>query len=86
MVKMTTTPDHFLYITKDVCPITFVKTKLLIEKAKFGEVIEVLLTGGEPIEKVPRSVQEEGHTVICQEFEGLDDDGRELFRLQIRKG
>jgi TusA-related sulfurtransferase len=86
MDMITRTPDHFLDITKDVCPITFVKTKLLIEKAKSGDFIEVLLTGGEPIENVPRSVKEEGHTVICQEFEGLADDGRELYRLQIQKG
>ncbi len=56
--------DHFLDITAYVCPITFVKTKLLIEKMKSGETAEVRLTGAEPLENVPRSVAEEGHEVI----------------------
>ena len=56
--------DHFLDITADVCPITFVKTKLLIENMKSGEKAEVRLTGAEPLGNVPRSVSEEGHEVI----------------------
>ena len=61
---MTRKPDHYLDITSDVCPITFVKTKLLMEKMKSGEVVEIRLPSGEPLENVPRSVREEGHTVL----------------------
>ena len=57
-------PDHYLDITSDVCPITFVKTKLLIEKMSPGEVVEVRLGEGEPLENVPRSVKAEGHSVL----------------------
>ncbi len=56
--------DHFLDITADICPITFVKTKLLIEKMKSGETAEVRLTGTEPLENVPRSVAEAGHDIV----------------------
>jgi TusA-related sulfurtransferase len=60
-------PDHYLDITSDVCPITFVKTKLMIEKMAVGEVAEVRLGEGEALENVPRSVKAEGHQIISME-------------------
>ena len=67
MNLVTRKPDHYLDITGDVCPITFVKTKLLMEKMKSGEVVEIRLPPGEPLENVPNSVREEGHTVLSLE-------------------
>lgn len=64
---MKTKIDHYLDITGDVCPITFVKTKLLVEKMAPGEVAEVRLGGGEPLENVPRSVKDEGHKILSLE-------------------
>ncbi|MDA0261897.1 MAG: sulfurtransferase TusA family protein [Proteobacteria bacterium] len=61
---MSKSADHFLDITADVCPITFVKTKLLIERMKPGEIAVVLLADGEPLHNVPRSVREQGHEVL----------------------
>jgi len=46
--------DYFIDITAEVCPLTFVKTKLLIERMRPGEVAEVRLKGQEPLENVPR--------------------------------
>ena len=70
---MTRKPDHFLDITGDVCPITFVKTKLLMERVTSGEVVEIRLPSGEPLENVPRSVREEGHTILSLESAGEVD-------------
>lgn len=56
--------DHYLDITSYVCPITFVKTKLLLERMKPGETAEIWLNVGEPLENVPRSVIEHGHSVL----------------------
>ena len=56
--------DYFLDITADVCPMTFVKTKLLIERMSIGEVAEIRLPAGEPLENVPRSVEEHGHVLL----------------------
>lgn len=70
---MTRKPDHFLDITSDICPITFVKTKLLMERMKSGEVVEIRLPSGEPLENVPRSVREEGHTILSVEPAGEVD-------------
>ncbi len=82
---MTTPVDHYLDITSDVCPITFVKTKLLIEKMKSGETLEVRLTEGEPLENVPRSVREEGHEVLSIEPGGDSGVERNVYVLRLRK-
>lgn len=59
-----TDADYFLDITNDVCPMTFVRTKLLIEKMQPGETAKVRLQAKEPLENVPRSVREIGHEVV----------------------
>ena len=56
--------DHFLDITSEVCPMTFVRTRLLIEKMGTGEMAEIRLKGQEPLENVPDSVAELGHDVL----------------------
>jgi TusA-related sulfurtransferase len=53
-----------LDITKDHCPITFVKTKIELSKLKEGDVLEVLLLEGEPLENVPRTSTEQGYKVL----------------------
>lgn len=71
---------YVLDITGDVCPLTFVKTKLQLETMAPGEVLEVMLKGREPLQNVPRSVKEEGHRVL-----GLEEAG-DCYRLLIQKG
>jgi len=53
-----------LDITREHCPMTFVKTKIELSKLKSGDVLEVLLTEGEPLDNVPKSVTEQGFTVL----------------------
>jgi len=50
-----------------ICPYNFVKTKLKLETMERGQVLSVLLDDGDPIRNVPRSVENEGHTVLAQE-------------------
>lgn len=72
--------DYFLDITNDVCPMTFVRTKLLIEKMNPGETACVRLHGNEPLENVPRSVREIGHEVVSLQPENADaPDGVQLL-------
>lgn len=59
-----------LDITRDVCPITFVKTKLELEELAPGEVLEVLLREGESLENVTRSCAAEGHRILLKEPAG----------------
>ena len=76
--------DRFLDITDYVCPMTFVRTKLLIERMKSGETATVRLNAGEPLTNVPRSVREHGHEIISLDPEaGAGEDGP--YRLVLRK-
>jgi len=49
-----------------VCPMNFVKTKIELASLKPGDVLEILLDDGEPIENVPGSVKSEGHKILEQ--------------------
>ena len=71
--------DFFLDITDLICPMTFVKTRLLIDRMAPGQTAEILLTGGEPLANVPRSIEEHGHSVLSLVPEG------DAHRLRIRK-
>ena len=53
-----------LDITQDRCPMTFVKTKLELEKLQPGDTLEVLLTEGEPLNNVPKTAVEQGFAVV----------------------
>ena len=53
-----------LDITKDRCPMTFVKTKLKLEELEPGDTLEILLTAGEPLDNVPRTATEQGYHVV----------------------
>lgn len=53
-----------LDITGDYCPITYVKTKIALEKILPGERLAVILRDGEPLENVPRAAAEDGHRVV----------------------
>jgi TusA-related sulfurtransferase len=53
-----------LDITREHCPMTFVKTKIELAKLKPGDLLEVILTEGEPLENVPKSAAEQGFNVL----------------------
>ncbi len=56
--------DEKIDITNEICPMTFVKTKLKLEKMPPGQILEVTLREGEPLANVPKCVKEEGHNVV----------------------
>lgn len=58
---------HTLDITKEHCPMTFVKTKLKLAQIAEGDILEVLLTEGEPLDNVPLSATEQGYKVLSTE-------------------
>jgi len=61
--------DKSIDITREICPMTFVKTKLQLDKMEKGQVLEVVLREGEPLANVPKSVEQDGHKVlnICKD-------------------
>ena len=74
-------PDARLDIRREVCPMTFVRTKLALEQLPPGSVLEVLLQGDEPLRNVPGTARDEGHEVL-----GLEPVGDGSYRLWLRKG
>ncbi len=64
------TEGHPPALVKDlrgvVCPMNFVQTKVELSKLNPGDILEVWLDHGAPIENVPGSVKEEGHKIISQ--------------------
>ena len=50
-----------------MCPMNFVKTKIALTPMQSGQILEILLDDGAPIENVPGSVKNEGHTILSTE-------------------
>lgn len=62
------------------CPINFVKVMLALEELEIGEVLEFFLDDGEPIDNVPRSLEQAGHKLLARTQAG------DHFRLVVEKG
>jgi len=61
------------------CPMNFVKTKIELATLKSGELLEIWLDDGQPIQNVPGSVRNEGHEVISAIPEGV------FWKVMIKK-
>jgi tRNA 2-thiouridine synthesizing protein A len=68
-------------ITAELCPMTFVRTRLALDRMSPGEKLLVKLKGEEPLRNVPRTAIEQGHEVLS-----LDTDSEGISRLLIRRG
>jgi len=53
-----------LDVTREHCPMTFVKTKIELSKLSSGDTLEVLVVEGEPLENIPQSSTEQGFKVL----------------------
>jgi TusA-related sulfurtransferase len=75
---MTQTPNIQIDLRGTPCPLNFVRTKLRLEQMNPGQLLEVWLDGGEPIEQVPNSLQMAGYTIE----QTVEQDG--FFALLVR--
>ncbi len=80
MAELDFNVDDFVDITDVNCPVTFVKTKVALEELDDGQILQVHLNDGEPVQNVPRSIKEEGHEVLK-----LQDNGDGTYELYIKK-
>ena len=80
MAETSFTVSETVDITDVVCPVTFVKTKVAQEELEDGQILQVHLNDGEPVQNVPRSVKDEGHQVLK-----LIDNEDGTYELYIRK-
>jgi TusA-related sulfurtransferase len=60
---------------------TFVRTRLALDRLAPGQTLLVLLAGEEPRRNVPRTAAEQGHTVLDEQH-GADG----VTRLLLRRG
>ncbi len=67
-------------ITAYLCPMTFVRTRLALDRIQPGQVLAVRLQGDEPKKNIPKTATEQGHTVLSQDENA---DGTTL--VMIRK-
>ena len=56
--------DQQLDLKGEVCPYTFVKSKLALEDMESGEVLQVVVDHLPAVTNVPRSLTNEGHAVL----------------------
>ena len=70
----------FLDITNDKCPITFVKTKIALEKLKSNQYLNVYIKKGEALDGLPSSLKELGYQINNKIK--INDD---VFSLEILK-
>ena len=73
--------DYFVDITDVVCPVTFVKAKVALEEIDNGQILEIKLNDGEPIQNVPRSLKNEKHKVLSVD---KNEDG--TYTIAVEKG
>lgn len=71
--------DQVLDISNEVCPMTFVRTRLALDRMAPGQVLLVKLRGDEPLRNVPRTATEQGHQVLSLD---AGPDGVSLLRLR----
>ncbi len=57
-------PDFTIDITSQTCPMTYVHTRLALERLRPGQILRVLLRGADPERQVPSSAARQGHTVL----------------------
>ena len=62
------------------CPFNYVQAKIRLETMTLGQLLEVTIDDGEPIENVPKSLTNDGHEVIDTKKVG------QHYRLTVRKG
>ena len=63
----TVQPTATLDITREVCPMTYVRTRLALDRLSPGSTLLVLLRGEEPRRNVPATATSQGHLVLSQE-------------------
>ncbi len=62
------------------CPINYVKVKLFLENLEPGSVLDIYLDEGEPMDNVPKSLENDGHKIL--QTEKLN----KFYKVRVEKG
>ena len=74
---------ELLDLAGEVCPYTFVRTKLRLEELPLGAELHVLVDHAPAVDSVPRSLRAEGQEVRSVEPEG--QDGRRWRIVAVKR-
>ncbi len=72
--------DRELDLRGEVCPFTFVKSKLILEQMNIGETLKIVLDYRPSAENVPKSMRDEYQEVL--EVKQIGDN---LWEIYVRK-
>lgn len=72
--------DKTIDLKGQVCPYTFVRSKLAIEKMNLGEVLEIIFDHQPATENVPKSMENEGQKVLK-----IDQTSEKEWHVFVRK-
>ena len=64
--------ERILDLKGEVCPYTFVKSKLELETMEVGQILKILVDNNESASNVPRSLDLEGQNVMSVEKSAAD--------------
>ena len=70
---------HELDITRETCPMTFVRTRLALDRMRPGELLQVRLRGEEPRRNVVDNAVALGHALVSDE---ASPDGSRLIAIR----
>jgi TusA-related sulfurtransferase len=73
--------DHTLDITRETCPMTYVRVRLALDRMASGQTLLVRLQGADPVRNVPEMARAQGHAIVD---DSLDETG--VMTLVLRKG
>lgn len=77
--KKQDTVDNVLDLKGTPCPINYVKAKLYLEGIDSGSTVEIILDEGEPMDNVPKSLENDGHKILKIDKEGS------FYRVLVKK-
>lgn len=72
--------DALLDLAGEICPFTFVRTKLAMEALPMGGTLRVVVDHEPAIRNIPRSAREWGQEII-----GVGEHGPGRWRIDLRR-
>ncbi len=73
-------PDFEFDLKGEICPYTFVKSKLALETLDSGQILQVVVDNDESATNVPRSLTNEGNSVL-----GVEKMNDKDWLITVRK-
>lgn len=81
MIKISNIKKRTIDLKGEVCPYTFVLTKLNLEEMENNSILEVIVDYPPAVENIPRSVKDQDLGEVLQ----VDKIGKKEWKITIKK-